>query len=237
MNTDKLIFSFMDSDLNITIQNFNKSISENNELLDNSIECYTFIKENNTNNTEQNILNSLSEQIIYLYSFVEQLQNIKITLLKEQLNIYKQSIENKHNATKQNTLMFTDNDKNEYITIDKRQTLEKNNISLFIKKSWIKGTISKTEYRNFTRRKIQSQNITERIHAYITHNVLKLSHKKQYSYLSQSFKSFKEYALIDNQRIRLNNVSEYLNFDFILLEIQKKRNSENNIFTYNNAIY
>ena len=237
MNTENIFFSLWDSDINITILNFNNSISENTELLNNTIENYNFIKDFDTENKETELLNNLREQILYLYSLVEQLQNIKITILNEQLETYKHTIENKQTINKSDGLRFCDNDKNEYIAIDKRQTLERNNIYLFIKKEYIKGTISKTEHRNFTRRNIQSENIRQRIHAYITHNLLKLRHKKQYSYLSNTFKGFKEYALIDNQNIRLNDVSKYLNFDYILLEIQKKRHSENNIFSFNKLTY
>lgn len=77
-------------------------------------------------------------------------------------------------------------DKNAYNLLDDRYLLTKADEELKIKELYHRRVISKTEYRNATRRKIYSENLTERLNIWRTHKLNRTSHKK---YMLSSKKS------------------------------------------------
>jgi len=177
----------------------------------------------------QNKLNILTPQIDLIHGK----RNKALSSIYDDLNNFKFKYSEILNYKKGVVYIAREHDLNEYITIDKRQSLTKSNLSQFIKRLLLKGLCSKNEYRKAIKHGVYSENIKQRTNFFLSHKVNKHGHKKNYSYLTARRKRDKSiYEKHGDILIKFKPYAKYFYNSFIDGEILRKINAEKKIYSY-----
>lgn len=202
----------------------------------------------NTNtsiNSESEFFNSVNEQIA-LYENALKINNHNLTILQSQKNKqqnflydkskgYLKTFLNLRNEKDKRLFIGVEKDNNVYITIDKRQNITKSDLSLFLRKLYLKGIINKNEYRKAIKHNVLSENVRNRLNLYLSHVLAKTSHKKHLLSNNRANRYKYEFNPISKCLIKFRSFAPYFEEDFINKEILNKIKAENQIYIYHKA--
>lgn len=138
--------------------NFIKSILEQQNATPESEESF-FNQAEQQINKYQNALILNNQKINTLYSLKRKLNNSLYDKSKPYLKNFKRFLEDKQKRL----YVKTEQDTSVYITIDKRQNLSKADINLFVKRLYLKGVISKNEYRKAIKYSVLNHAVRQRL--------------------------------------------------------------------------